>query len=130
MALTPQQIVDCRRYMGYSVSGDSQSYPLRELAYSSVSYMGLSLDYRLQHLTAEEESVVINTYLTPLAQREQEIQGAAANLDTDQAAVWKRNASEVNDRIALFTWLRRELCHFLGFRPGPLLAGGSRVVRA
>lgn len=116
--------------MGYSVTGNSTAQPYRELVYSEVSYMGLSLDYRLANLSPEEESVVINTYLTPLAAREQEIQSAAANLDTDQAAVWKRNASEVSDRIALFAYLRRELCEFLGFAPGPKLGGGNRVVRA
>jgi hypothetical protein len=130
MALTAQQLVDCRRYMGYSVTGDSTSQPYRELVYSNVSYMGLSLDYRLAHLSTEEEGVVVSTYLTPLALREQEIQGAADNLDTDQAAVWKRNANEVNDRIQLFNWLRRDLCRFLGFAPGPDLASGNRVVRA
>lgn len=130
MALTAQQLVDCRRFMGYSVSGNSTSQPFRELVYSDVSYMGLSLDYRLANLSAEEEGVVIATYLTPLALREQEIQGAAGNLDTDQAAVWKRNASEVSDRIALFNYLRRQLCTFLGFAPGPQLGGGNRVVRA
>jgi len=130
MALTPQQLVDCRRYMGYSVSGDSTSQPYRELVYSNVSYMGLSLDYRLQHLTTAEEFVVTNTYLQNLNAREQEIQGAAANLDTEQAAVWKRNGSEVADRINLFNYLRRELCTFLGFPPGPQLLAGNRVVRA
>src|SRR4051794_2475771 len=129
MTLSAQQLVDCRRFMGYSVTGDSASNPFRELAYSNVSYMGLSLDYRLQHLSAEEEGVVINTYLTPLALREQEIQGAASNLDTAEAAVWKRNQSEVSDRIGLFNWLRRDLCTFLGFPPGPQLATGNRVVR-
>lgn len=127
--LTTAQCVDIRRFMGYSVSGDSASFPYRELVYSDVSYMGLSLDYRLSHLSAEEESVVINTYLTPLAQREKEIQGAACNLDTDQAGIWKRNSSEVSDRINLFNYLRRDLCRFLGFAPGPQLATGNRVVR-
>ena len=130
MALTPQQLVSIRRFCGYSVSGDSASNPYRELVYSSVSYMGLSLDYRLQHLSAEEESVVIATYLTPLALRESEIQGAADNLDTAQAAVWTRNQSEVSDRISLFNYLRRQLCDFLGFAPGPQLSTGNRVVRA
>jgi hypothetical protein len=129
MTLSAQQLVDIRRFCGYSVSGNSTSYPYRELVYSDVSYMGLSLDYRLSNLVPEEEGVVINTYLTPLGLREQEIQGAAGNLDTDQAAVWKRNSSEVTDRIQLFNYLRRELCNFLGFPPGPQLSTGNRVVR-
>lgn len=130
MALTAQQIVDTRRFCGYSVSGDSTSTQYRELAYSDVALSSLSLDYRLAHLSAEEEGVLVNTYLTQLAAREQEIQGAAANLDTDQAAVWMRNVNEVSDRIELFNWLRRDLCRFLGFPPGRQLATGTRVVRA
>ncbi|MDY3551410.1 hypothetical protein R5W24_000486 [Gemmata sp. JC717] len=130
MALTAAQLVACRRYMGYSVSGDGTSLPFRELVYSNVAHMGLSLDYRLAHLSAEEEAVVVNTYLTPLAAREQEIQGAADNLDTDAAAVWKRNPRELQDRIGLYNWLRRDLCTFLGFPPGPQLGGGGRVVRS
>jgi hypothetical protein len=130
MLLTAAQLVDVRRYMGYSVSGNAAAHPYRELAYSNVSYMGLSLDYRLANLSGAEEMVILNTYLPNLMAREQEIQGAAGNLDTDQAAVWKRNSNEVSDRIRLFTWLRRELCTFLGFPPGPQLETGNRVVRA
>lgn len=130
MTLSPQQIVDARRFCGYSVSGDSTSRPYRELVYSDVSYMGLSLDYRLAHLSNEEANVVINTYLIPLAKRECEIQGAADNLDTAEAAVWKRSPTEIADRINLFNYLRRQLCTFLGFAPGPQLASGGRVVRA
>ncbi len=130
MTLTSAQIVDCRRYMGYSVSGNTTSQPYREPLYSDVTLASLSLDYRLANLSSDEENVVVNTYLTNLNSRESEIQGAAANLDTDQAAVWKRNASEVSDRIRLFNWLRRDLCTFLGFAPGPQLGGGNNVVRA
>ena len=130
MALTSAQIVDCRRYMGYSLSGNATAQPYRELVYSNSTIGSISLDYRLANLTADEENVVINSYLTPLNAREQEIQGAAANLDTNQAAVWKRNASEVSDRIALYDYLRRQLCRFLGFAPGPELGGGNRIVRA
>jgi hypothetical protein len=131
MALTAQQVVDCRRFMGYSVSGDTTSQPYRELSYSSQTFMSqLSLDYRLAHLTAEEETRLINFYLANLTLRETEIQGAAGNLDTDKAAVWTRNRTEVSDRINLFTALRIELCNFLGFKPGPTLAQGNRLVRA
>src|SRR4051794_28019865 len=121
MALTAAQLVDCRRFMGYSVSGDDISNPFRELVYSDVSYFGLSIDYRLQHLRAEEEAVVINKYLVPLNLREDEVQSAADNLDTDQAAVWYHNKNEVSDRLGLFNQLRRDLCTFLGFKPGPNL---------
>lgn len=129
MALTAQNLVDVRYFMGLSVTGDTTSAPYRELAYSNVSYMGLSLDYRLAHLSAEEESVLTGYFLKNLALRRQEIQDAADNLDTDKAAVWTRNRSEVANRKAMYAELRAELCQFLGFRPGPGLTAGSRVVR-
>jgi hypothetical protein len=129
MALTSAQIVDTRRFMGYSLSGNTTAQPYREPVYSNSTIGSISLDYRLANLSTDEENVVINKYLTPLNARETEIQGASDNLDTEQAAVWKRNASEVGDRISLFNYLRRELCEFLGFAPGPQLGRGNRVVR-
>src|SRR4051812_30812243 len=108
MALTAAEICDCRRFMGYSVSGDDVSNPYRELVYSNVSYFGLSIDYRLQHLSTEEETVARNKFLVPLNLREDEIQGSADNLDTDAAAVWKHNRNEVSDRTGLYNSLRYE----------------------
>jgi hypothetical protein len=130
MTLTNAQVVDCRRFMGYSVTGNASSEPYREPLYSDVTLASLSLDYRLANLAPEEEAVLINTYLVNLNLREQEIQGASTNLDTDEAAVWKHNKEEVADRRNLFNMLRRDLCEFLGFAPGPRLGSGSRLVRA
>lgn len=130
MALTAQQLVDCRRWCGYSVSGNDASNPYRELVYSEVSYFGLSLDYRLANLSAEEENTMTTYFLPNLSKREQEIQDAACNLDTDAAAVWKHNKNEISDRTGLFNQLRRDLCTFLGFNPGPNLAVANRLVRA
>lgn len=128
MAFTTAEAVDIRRYMGYSVSGDSTSFPFRELIYSDVSYMGLSIDYRIQHLTSDEETVVRTVYLANLATLEAAIPSAAANLDTDVAAVWTRNKDEVGDRTRLFKQWRRDLCAFLGFKPGPTLGEGGLSV--
>jgi hypothetical protein len=130
VTLTNAQIVDCRRFMGYSLTGNATSTPYREPVYSDVTLATLSLDYRLANLAPEEKAVLINTYLVNLNLREQEIQGASTNLDTDEAAVWKHNKDEVADRRNLFNALRRDLCEFLGFAPGPRLGSGSRLVRA
>jgi hypothetical protein len=130
MSLTAQQIVDVRTYMGYSVSGDTTSFPFREYVYSDVSLMGLSIEYRLEHLSAEEENRVTTFYLPNLAAREQEIQCAAANLSTDVAGPWKHNKQEIRDRRELFDELRYDLCDFLGFAPGEALRRSNRLVRA
>lgn len=130
MALTAQQLVDLRYYIGYSVTGDVTSAPYRELVYSNVSYFGLSIDYRLSHLSTEEEYLVTTYFLVNLKARRDEIQAAAENLDTNRAAIWERNRDEVGNRMAMFNALRRELCFFLGFQPGPMITASIRSVRA
>lgn len=130
MTLTAQQVVDVRRYAGFSVSGNSLSLPYREPVYSDVTLASLSLDYRLANLSAEEENTLITYYLANLYLREAEIQEASSNLDTDAAAVWKHNKDEVSDRRDLFNQLRRDMCDFLGFNPGRALMNSNRLVRA
>jgi hypothetical protein len=131
MTLTAQQLVDTRRWMGYATIGDASYASMEELAYTDTSPFGaINLTTRLANLSPEEETTLINIYLTPLAARETEIQGAAANLDTASAAVWVHNPREVQERKSLFKYLRLEMCAFLGFPPGPKLGGGNRVVRA
>ena len=130
MTLSAQQLVDTRRFMGFSVTGDPTSFPFREYVYSDVSLMGLSIEYRLSHLSAEEENTLTTYYLPNLAAREKEIQCASANLSTDVAGPWTHNKQEVSDRRELFDQLRRDLCDFLGFSPGRALRRSNRLVRA
>jgi hypothetical protein len=102
----------------------------QDLVYGYFGMVVMSLHQRLTTLSASEESVLINTYLTPLYSLETEIYGAGDNLDTDQAAVWTRNKTEVSDRSKLFDQWRRRMCGFLGFAPGPALGnGGGQVIR-
>jgi hypothetical protein len=130
MALTSAQLVAVREYMGYSASGNSTVAGYRELVYSSMSYMGLSIETRLANLSSDEEARVTGYYLANLTLREAEIQNAACNLDTAVAAVWTRNKNEIADRKDLFSSLRLDLCTFLGFEPGPNLRNQNRLVRA
>ena len=51
--------------------------------------------------------------------------GAGANLDTDQAAVWKHNRDEVAHREGLLALHRRRLAQALGVPPGPNLRDRS-----
>ena len=57
-----------------------------------------------------------------------EVAATAANLDTQQAAVWTRNPDELRERTQLFAdWCRR-LCGFLGVPAGPAAASSRRPV--
>jgi hypothetical protein len=131
MALTTAQMTDVRRYMGYSVVGTTM--PIngnQDIVYGVFGMTQMSLYTRLTSLTSDEEAVLINTYLTNLTTLETAVIGASANLDTDEAAVWKHNKNEVGDRFALLDSWRRRLCQFIGFPPGPQLGnGGIAIVR-
>lgn len=130
MALTDQQLADTRRWCGYPLYGTTQ--PLnayQDTVYMQFGMVTMSLHQRLTSLTAEEEAILVDTYLTKLATLETAITDASDNLDTDQAAVWYHNKNEVSDRIALFRQWRRELCSFLGIAPGPGLRQGNSIVR-
>jgi hypothetical protein len=76
-------------------------------------------------MAPEEEAVVRTTSLANLATLETAIVGAAANLDTDVAAVWTHNKREVADRESLFASWRGRLCAFMGIPPGPDMVNGS-----
>ena len=119
---TPAEITDIRRFCGFP-------------AFAAFGYVfgagGMAnLDLQIASMSDQEQSVVRVTYLANLATLETAIIGAASNLDTDIAAVWTRNRSEVSDRTSLFNKVRRDLCGFIGIAPGPALSSGGRVVRA
>ncbi len=128
--LTPQQQADARRYMGYSLLGDTQPDDRSDAAYAQVtSGRFQTLAHRLKTLRSEEAVIVIS-HLTTLATLEKAISTAGDNLDTDKAAVWQRNRSEVSDRTRLYNQWRRQLCFLLGIPPGPSLSQGNiRIVR-
>lgn len=127
MSFTDQQKVDIRRYCGYMAFG---STPIPNFAWRySVNYG--DLEFRLNNLSAEEQSVVIDYYLPNLTQLEQDIPTATRNfIDTDRAAVFYRNKNELKERWALFNGMRRYLCDFIGCAYGPALqsVGLCRVV--
>lgn len=127
MALTDAQITDVRRYAGFQLSGVPALTADNDITYLVFGTRQMSLIERLNSLSASEESVLVNTYLTNLNTLEAAIVAAAANLDTDEAAVWKRNRNEVADRERLFDGWRRRMCAFLGFAPGPGITSGAQV---
>lgn len=121
---TSAQLVDIRRHCGYPAYGDGAVV----FPYPWIMKQYLALEYRLQHMSADEGNVVVNTYLANLTTLENAIPTTSANLDTDQAAVWKHNARELADRSALFDSWRRRLCNFLGVPPGPNFGGSSNAL--
>jgi hypothetical protein len=134
MALTEAQMTDTRRYMGYQVVGTTM--PINgdsDVVYGAFGMVTMSLYTRLTTLTPAEEAVLISKYLTNLNDLENDLFSVRDNLDTDKAAVWTHNKLEIADRFALYNRVRRALCGFIGFAPGPDLcsAGAStRLVRS
>ena len=130
--LTDAQLTDVRRFMGYPLTGTTMTITNdQDIVYGRFGMVIMSLHQRLTTLSASEESVLINTYLTNLYTLESAIPTASDNLDTDQAAVWKHNPNEQRDRDRLFDSWRRRLCELIGFAPGPILGnGGISVCRA
>lgn len=121
--LSDAERVDVRRFCGYPAYGAGasgfQSWRFFE-AY------GL-LEYRLSNMSGSEYQVV-RQKLASLYGLEQGIPDASVSLDTSEAAVWKRNPSEIADRVGLFeTWCRR-LASFVGVPPGPGLATQASIV--
>jgi hypothetical protein len=127
--LTDAQSADVRRFAGYPIVGDTNVGDQRDMAYSWVSPGVMqTLFHRINSMSAHEESVLISKYVTPLNTLEDAITNAGENLDTDQAAVWIRNKSEVQDRTNLFNQKRRDMCGFLGIAPGPSLGRSGLTV--
>lgn len=131
MPLTSAQMADARRYAGYPMLADTAVSDTYDWAYGSV-YTGVfqTLNHRLTNMKPEEETVLINTYLTNLNALESAIPASGADLDTNVAAVWERNPEEVQDRMDLFDQWRRRMCGFIGVAPGPALGdGGMQILR-
>ncbi|MEN7527018.1 hypothetical protein [Cupriavidus sp. DL-D2] len=129
--LTDAQMVDARRFAGYSLVGDTLVDDRSDLAWGVVGpIQWQTLDHRLRNLSLPEETVMAE-FLTTLKGLEKAITDSSDNLDTDQAAVWKHNPNEVRDRTKLYNQHRRSMCGFLGIPPGPALGDGvARIGRA
>ena len=123
MAFSDAERTDIRRHCGYPAYGSGaegfQGWRFHQ-AY------GL-LEFRMMRMSGAEEAVTRH-YLATLAALEQAVPESAAMMDTEQAAVWKRNPRELRERTALFDDWRRRMCGFLGVPPGPALGGRSPVV--
>jgi hypothetical protein len=124
MFVAPQfleaQLVDILRFAGYP------TYSFFGWVFEE-DYATLTL--RLQNMSAAEAAVIISTFLPALYTLEAAVVAASANLATDQAAVWTHNKDEVADRNNLYYLKRRELCAYIGVKPGRAMSGGASVIR-
>ena len=121
--LSNMERVDVRRFCGYPAYGAGSA------GFQSWRFFDAygTLEYRLSNL-ADEELQVVRQYLTNLYALEFAVPAAGANLDTDQASVWKHNPQEVVDRTKLFDdWCRR-LAFFLGVPVGPGLCADTSII--
>jgi hypothetical protein len=112
---TDSQRSDVRRFCGFPPFGDgSVVFP-----YPWLLPQYLALEYRLNHMSQSEGETLVNVYLTNLTSLESAVPGTAGDLDTLEAAVWKWNPNELQQRNELFDSWRRRLCAFIGIEPGP-----------
>ena len=126
MALTDAQMTDVRRFAGYQVTGTTQQITsTNDIVYLVYGMVQMSLYNRLTTLSVAEELILTSNYLVNLTKLEQDILGASANMDTEKASVWTWNRHEVSDRVSLYNKWRRDMCAFLGLRPGPALGDGT-----
>lgn len=113
MALTATERVATRRFAGYPVGGAAPADALAVI---------------LDGLTGDEEAVLRTVYLAPLARLEVAIPNASDTLNTESAAVWKRNPVETAERAVLFRSIRMAMCRYLGIEPGLGVAEPAIIV--
>lgn len=121
--LTADELVMCRRFMGYPALGGVNS---GEQSWRFWTQYGFN-EWRFQTMAPGELNQV-RSYLTNCVTLEAAIAGASDNLDTAVAAVWTHNPNEVADRIGLYNYWRNQLCGFFGCPPGPALRQRTNIV--
>ena len=120
--LTDAEKTDARRFCGYPAYGAA---PSGNTGWRFYQVHG-ALEYRLNNLSDSEMSVV-RQHLATLRTFETAIPAATDNLDTQAAAVWTHNATEIADRQRIERDWGRRLCGFLGLPAGPALQNQSSI---
>lgn len=116
--LTSDQKNLCRKYCGFAARG-IQPNPLWGQQFWLQPYATIELRMQDGQL-ADDEVETIGTMLAKLQAMEASIQDAYTNLDTQAAAVWIHNPTEVRDKVQLYQWQRQELVYYI---LGPFAAG-------
>lgn len=125
--LTDAQKDDVRRHAGFPVYGNGVSASPPSFGYRYYEQY-LILEYRMNNLSSNQESLLINTYIANCNTLEIAIPTASDNLDTDQAAVWYHNKYEVRDRFNLYKLWCNRLIEFLGLDSPSKMMNGIRMV--
>lgn len=123
MAFTEQEKIDIRRFCGFPVFGQTDVVVSFTYRYNQAY---LTIEYRMNNLTANEEDTVRVKYLAKLYTLETAITDSVNNLDTDQVAIWYHNKDEVADKDALFKLWCTRLYNFFMQMSGP---GGQAAPR-
>lgn len=125
--LTDAQKDDVRRHCGFPVFGLGVGTTPPSFGYRYDEWY-LILEYRMNSLSQNQATLLINTYIANCNQLEQAILSASNNLDTDRAAVWYHNKKEVEDRFKLYKlWCDRTI-EFMGLQtPSKLLSIGLKI---
>ncbi|MGY6770168.1 hypothetical protein [Komagataeibacter sp. NFXK3] len=121
--LTDTELAQARRYMGYPAMGSADS-GMQSWRFFRV--YGFN-EWRLGHLSPAE-CAQARAFVVQCQMLESAVMAAAGNLDTDRAAVWTRNRTEVTDRFTLYTRWRVQLCNFMGVPPGPGLRAVGEII--
>ncbi len=121
---TDQERTDMRRMMGYPEYGSGNN-GAQFFGYRFFVEYG-TMEYRMTNMSPAEYQTA-RGILAQCFSIETAIGGMYATLNVDTAAVFKRNANELRDRQAQYTYWRKELCRFIGLEPGPGLRGGNAM---
>jgi hypothetical protein len=126
--LTDTQKDDVRRHCGFPVFGNGITATPPAFGYRYFEWY-LTIEYRMNNLSTNQELQLQNVYLTTLNMLESAIPTATTNLDTDRAAVWYHNKYEVRDRWNLYKlWCDRLIEWFGVESPSKMLSGMQQVV--
>ena len=123
--LTDSQKDDVRRHCGFGVFGNNVSATPPSFGYRYYAQY-LTLEYRLNNLSANQESLLTTNYIPNCNTLEAAIWTASENLDTDRAAVWYHNKNETSDRWKLYRLSANRLMDFLSvWGPAKLLSSNN-----
>jgi hypothetical protein len=121
--LTDTQLADLRRHLGYPNQASDDDTTAPYYRYAALE----ALDYRLNHLRAEEAAFVtsqlknINTcYANWIA--------AQDNLATTSVSIITRNPNEMPQRYALYVQLCQNLASWIGVAYRGMGGDASRVI--